>query len=67
MKKKDLVKLREETIESLTKKAHVLKSEIARMILDWKSNPPKNTNQISNKKRELANVLTILRQKQLTI
>ena len=66
MKKNDIKKLRDETAVSLLKKAQVLKTELATLRINAKSNPPKDTNTVSKKKKELAILLTVAHQKAAT-
>lgn len=63
MKKNDIKKLHDETAVSLLKKAQNLKVELATLRINAKSNPPKDTNTVSKKKKELAILLTIAQQK----
>jgi len=51
------------TEQELTTLIQALRLEIAKMNIERSTTQPKNTNSISNKKRQLAVLLTVLRQK----
>lgn len=63
MKTKEFQTLKEKTKVELFKEIAQINEEIARLQLEFKSNPPKDVNQISNKRRKLAVMLTIAREK----
>lgn len=63
MKTKDVQKIRDETVQELSIKAQQLKEELARLSIEAMANHPKNTNAIGKKKKELAVILTIIREK----
>lgn len=66
MKKSELMKqLRESSLKELEKKAQALRKEIARLRLEFSVNPPKDTNLLIKKRKELARVLTVIKEKQL--
>jgi ribosomal protein L29 len=50
-------------ITELEKDIHTIRQEIAKLILDRKSNPQKDTNSIVKKRKQLAVMLTVLVQK----
>lgn len=52
------------TIKEIDNELRILREEIARLKLESKVNPPKNTNFLIKKKKKLAVLLTILSQKQ---
>lgn len=64
MKKQELVVIKGLDIKELTEKAKVLKKEIAGIVLDKNMKKLKDLKAISKKRRDLAQVLTILRQKE---
>ncbi len=66
MKKNDIKKLHDETAVSLLKKAQTLKSELATLRVNARNNPPKDTNTVSKKKKELAILLTVAHLKATT-
>lgn len=66
MKKNDIKKLHDETIVALQKKATVLRMELATLQVNAKNNPPKDTNTVSKKKKELAILLTVAHMKATT-
>ncbi len=65
MKKNDFAEIKGLDIKTLLQKAKNLRVEIADIILDKNMNKLKNLKSIDNKKKDLAQVLTVLRQKQL--
>lgn len=50
----------EKTNKELVKEMISLREEIAKLQLSFKSNPPKDTNIITKKKKQLAVLLTVL-------
>lgn len=61
--KKLMKELTGKTVKELEKQSQVLREEIAKLVLNQKVNPPKDTNVIVKKRKELAVVLTLLTQK----
>ena len=57
-------KYSDKNIVELVKASQTLREEIAKLIINQKAAPAKNTNLIKNKKKELAVILTVLTQKQ---
>lgn len=55
--------LLEKTIAGLQKEADEIREELARLALSSRVNPPKDTNMLGKKRKKLAVVLTILKQK----
>jgi ribosomal protein L29 len=55
--------LTEKSIAELQKEAQSLKEEIAKLTLEAKSNPPKDTNMVFKKRKRLAVILTLISQK----
>jgi ribosomal protein L29 len=50
---------REKTSKELIKEAQLLREEIAKLQLSFKSNPPKDTNFLMKKRKQLAVLLTV--------
>jgi ribosomal protein L29 len=50
----------EKSSKELEKEANVIREEIAKMKLSFKSNPPKDTNILTKKRNQLAVLLTVL-------
>lgn len=50
----------EKSDKELMKEAGVMREEIAKMQLSFKSNPPKDTNTLAKKRKQLAVLLTVL-------
>lgn len=53
----------EKTIKELEKENSSLREEIAKLQLSFKSNPPKDTNLLMKKRKQLAVLLTVLAEK----
>jgi len=51
------------TVKELEKDAGLIREEIAKLQLSFKSNPPKDTNSIVKKRKQLAVLLTVLSEK----
>lgn len=64
MKKKDLATLRAKLTSELKKEVQTLKGEVIREQLEFKVNPPKDSNSIAKKKRRIAQFLTIIGEKE---
>jgi len=56
----------EKTSKELVKEAITIREEIAKMQLSFKSNPPKDTNSLVKKRKQLAVLLTVLGEKKDT-
>ncbi len=54
---------REKTSKELVKDVYLLREEIAKLQLSFKSNPPKDTNSLMKKRKQLAILLTVLTEK----
>lgn len=67
MKKSELTQIKGLDTKELVLKAKALKGEIANLMMDKNMKKLKDVKMISKKKKELAYVLTILRQKQLLV
>ena len=65
MKKNDLVQIKGLDLKDLRQKAKFLKDEIAGLILDKNMKKLKNVKIISKKRKDTAQILTVLRQKEL--
>lgn len=65
MKKGELVEIKGLGIKELKEKAKVFNKEIADLVMDKNMKKLKNPKLISKKKKDLARVLTIIRQKEL--
>ena len=62
--KKNTKTYREKTIKELEKENGSLREEIAKLQLSFKSNPPKDTNLLMKKRKQLAVLLTVLGEKE---
>ncbi len=62
--KKITKELKSKTIEKLEKEIQEIRSEIAKLYLETKTNPTKDTNLLIKKRKRLAVILTILTEKQ---
>lgn len=65
MKKSEFAQVKGLDVKELKDKTKGLKKEIADLILDKNMNKLKDVKMISKKKKELAQVLTVVRQKEL--
>lgn len=65
MRKKEVAELKAKSIKELKKKAQVLREEIAKEKVEFEVNRPKDTNTTFKKRKRLARVLTIIREKEL--
>lgn len=61
--KKTVKELRNKTISELEKEAKTLRGELAKLILEAKVKPTKDTNVLIKKRKRLAVILTILGEK----
>jgi ribosomal protein L29 len=61
--KKYANEIRKKTLKDLEKEYSDLKNEIEKLKIDWVVNKPKNTNVISNKRKRLSVLQTILSEK----
>lgn len=64
MKKNNLLEIRKLNIAEIKEKQKQLKSEILTLSLDQSVNKLANIKEVKNKRRDLAQILTILGQKQ---
>ncbi len=55
---------REKTSKELIKEIQSLREEIAKLQLSFKGNPPKDTNMLAKKRKQLAVLLTVLGEKE---
>ncbi|OGK39636.1 50S ribosomal protein L29 [Candidatus Roizmanbacteria bacterium RIFCSPHIGHO2_12_FULL_44_10] len=67
MKKKNIQDIKQGSAEELRKAVQKLRGDIAKAQLDAQVNPPKNTNAIGLMKREVAMLLTAIREKELIV
>mgnify|MGYP005846622051 CR=1 FL=1 len=63
--KKILETYRKKSLRELEKDINKLKKEIAQLRLEFKINPPKDTNLLSKMRKQLAQMLTIYQEKKL--
>lgn len=61
--KKTLEIIRKKSLKELEKEINKLRKEIAKLRLEFKINPPKDTNQLSKMRKKLAQILTIYQEK----
>ncbi len=61
--KKVTRELKNKSIEELVKDKAKLATEITKLKLEFKSNPPKDTNLLSKKKKRMAAILTMMSEK----
>lgn len=61
--KKIIKTYREKTSKELVKETYLLREEIAKLQLSFKGNPPKDTNLLMKKRKQLAVLLTVLAEK----
>ena len=66
MKKTEIEELRNKTVKELEKEGNEIVKEIAKLQLESKVNPPKNTNLVIKKRKRLAVILTIINDKKAT-
>lgn len=62
MKKKNL-KLKDKSVDGLEKEVQELREEIAKIKLEFKVNPAKDTNILMKKRKQLAVTLTLIGEK----
>lgn len=65
MKKTDFIEIKTLSIEELLKKVGTIKMELVELILDQNMKKQKDVKLVFKKRKDLAQVLTVLRQKQL--
>ena len=65
--KKDIKKYYQMEIKDLEKEIYNLRQEIAKLKLTFKVSPPKDTNLIIKKRKQLSKLLTVLKEKQLNL
>lgn len=65
MRKKETRELRGKSLEELKKQTEDLRVDIAKTRVELKANPPKDTNVMMKKRKRLARILTIIREKKL--
>lgn len=52
--------IRQKTLKELLKETDDLKKEISKLKLEWKVNPPKDTNALYKKRKRLSVILTVI-------
>jgi ribosomal protein L29 len=62
--KKEVEELKQKTIKEIRKEIEKVRQEIAQLKLEQKINPPKDTNILRKKRKKLAVLLTILKEKE---
>lgn len=67
MKKNDFVQIKGLDIKELTEKIKTLKKDMADLVLDKNMKKLKDLKSVGKKKIDLAQILTVLRQKQLLV
>ena len=60
---KDIKEIRQKTVKELEKETKDLINEISKLRLEIKVNPPKDSNVFIKKRKRLAVILTVLREK----
>ncbi|MBI2022517.1 50S ribosomal protein L29 [Candidatus Daviesbacteria bacterium] len=65
MKKNDLMEVKKLDIKALIDKSKALKNEISELVLDKNMDKLKDLKVISKKRKDLAQTMTVIRQKQL--
>lgn len=65
MKKKELIQLRKKSVKDLTVEAQKLREELSKAHIELAVGNVKNVRQVKNLRRDLAQILTILREKQI--
>lgn len=67
MKKKEFVSIKGLNVKELNEKVRVLKKEIAGFVMDKNMKKLKNVRTISKKRREVAQFLTLIKQKEMLV
>lgn len=67
MKKQEYTLIKGLDVKELTSKLKILKQEIADLVLDKNMKKLKDLKMISKKKKELAQILTVIKQKELLV
>lgn len=62
--KKEVKELKQKNIKEIRKEVESLRREIAQLKLEQKINPPKDTNLLKKKRKKLAVLLTVLKEKE---
>lgn len=65
MKKKDIEKIKDTSIKDLEREAQASKKDIAKSILEYRANPPKDSNTLHKKRERLAILLTVMNEKKI--
>ena len=65
MKKNDFVEVKNLDIKALTGRVKALRTEISGLVMDKHMNTLKNSKEIKHKRRDISQLLTVIRQKEL--
>lgn len=65
MKKNEFAEIKKMDIKAVAQKVKKMKSEIAGLVIDKNMNKMTNLKLIKNKRRDIAQILTVLKQKNL--
>lgn len=65
MKKREIKELRSKNLKELTQSLKNLKSELAKIIIERNARRLKNTALVRGKKKDVARILTVIREKEL--
>lgn len=65
MKKSEVVELRSKSVGELKKILEEVKSETGRLMIEVKTRKFKNTASVGQKKKDIARILTLIREKEL--
>lgn len=65
MKRNDFVQIKGLDLKELIVKVNTLRGEIANLVLDKNMKKLKNVKMVSKKKKDLAQILTVIKQKEL--
>ena len=65
MKKNDFIQIKGLDVKELSGKAKDIKKEMANLLMDKNMKKIKDIKQVSKKRKDLAQILTVLRQKEL--
>ncbi len=65
MKRNDLVEIKNLTIKDIAKKVKDLKNEVLSLVIDKNSKKLKDLKVVSKKRRDIAQMLTVMKQKTL--
>lgn len=66
MKKQDLMEIKQLDVVSLLKKSKAIKEEITGLVMDKNRNQLKDLKGVAKKRKDLAQILTVMKQKEET-